>query len=235
MKSKRVRVGNRKRPVAPVVEPLEPRVLFSADVLPGFGPDLLSAGDDPVDDHDWSPPGEQEAVRALPELKTSDVLSEKKFLQNEAATLERTVSLNEIVVEEAVGYLSGDDGVLSTRELVFIDTRTPDFDAMVDDLRSSNPDADFEIIFIDSHEDGIEKIASVLALVEFVDALHIVSHGTGGAVQLGSVTLNAEVINTRSEELSLWSEELSEDADICLLYTSPSPRDGLLSRMPSSA
>ena len=24
-------------------------------------------------------------------------------------------------------------------------------------------------------------------------------------------------------------------ADICLLYTSPSPRDGLLSRMPSSA
>ena len=26
-----------------------------------------------------------------------------------------------------------------------------------------------------------------------------------------------------------------ELADICLLYTSPSPRDGLLSRMPSSA
>ena len=25
------------------------------------------------------------------------------------------------------------------------------------------------------------------------------------------------------------------DADTCLLYTSPSPRDGLLSRMPSSA
>ena len=26
-----------------------------------------------------------------------------------------------------------------------------------------------------------------------------------------------------------------DHADICLLYTSPSPRDGLLSRMPSSA
>ena len=26
-----------------------------------------------------------------------------------------------------------------------------------------------------------------------------------------------------------------EDVQICLLYTSPSPRDGLLSRMPSSA
>ena len=30
---------------------------------------------------------------------------------------------------------------------------------------------------------------------------------------------------------TVWSDE----CDICLLYTSPSPRDGLLSRMPSSA
>ena len=27
----------------------------------------------------------------------------------------------------------------------------------------------------------------------------------------------------------------TEKAELCLLYTSPSPRDGLLSRMPSSA
>ena len=29
--------------------------------------------------------------------------------------------------------------------------------------------------------------------------------------------------------------DILEIPDICLLYTSPSPRDGLLSRMPSSA
>ena len=38
----------------------------------------------------------------------------------------------------------------------------------------------------------------------------------------------------------LWSEKLGktvqvEQPKVCLLYTSPSPRDGLLSRMPSSA
>ena len=34
----------------------------------------------------------------------------------------------------------------------------------------------------------------------------------------------------------LWSDDVrDEDYNICLLYTSPSPRDGLLSRMPSSA
>ena len=31
------------------------------------------------------------------------------------------------------------------------------------------------------------------------------------------------------------NEEMRRDLEGCLLYTSPSPRDGLLSRMPSSA
>ena len=35
--------------------------------------------------------------------------------------------------------------------------------------------------------------------------------------------------------LTVGSHDLSEGDGICLLYTSPSPRDGLLSRMPSSA
>ena len=30
-------------------------------------------------------------------------------------------------------------------------------------------------------------------------------------------------------------ERLTDSSSLCLLYTSPSPRDGLLSRMPSSA
>ena len=38
-----------------------------------------------------------------------------------------------------------------------------------------------------------------------------------------------EEIAIRDSALGVW------EADNCLLYTSPSPRDGLLSRMPSSA
>ena len=36
-------------------------------------------------------------------------------------------------------------------------------------------------------------------------------------------------------ELSTLQEAEVQTCDVCLLYTSPSPRDGLLSRMPSSA
>ena len=45
-------------------------------------------------------------------------------------------------------------------------------------------------------------------------------------------------LNALYEELMWGNEDILEfvaDYENCLLYTSPSPRDGLLSRMPSSA
>ena len=39
----------------------------------------------------------------------------------------------------------------------------------------------------------------------------------------------------KNHEIHNISIEKDQDANFCLLYTSPSPRDGLLSRMPSSA
>ena len=50
--------------------------------------------------------------------------------------------------------------------------------------------------------------------------LHITPAGTGNLL-LGAIRVNGTT--------------LSSDDSSCLLYTSPSPRDGLLSRMPSSA
>ena len=42
--------------------------------------------------------------------------------------------------------------------------------------------------------------------------------------------------DVRNEDyLEIYGDYIGEKAQDCLLYTSPSPRDGLLSRMPSSA
>ena len=48
-------------------------------------------------------------------------------------------------------------------------------------------------------------------------------------------TAEGNVIALASITPSARAEELAAQYRICLLYTSPSPRDGLLSRMPSSA
>ena len=55
---------------------------------------------------------------------------------------------------------------------------------------------------------------------------------------LRDVELTGEVLDSVRhicEDEGITLDETLDDADDCLLYTSPSPRDGLLSRMPSSA
>ena len=44
--------------------------------------------------------------------------------------------------------------------------------------------------------------------------------------------IKKQMIKIINKDMPLRREEVSRD---CLLYTSPSPRDGLLTRMPSSA
>ena len=59
-----------------------------------------------------------------------------------------------------------------------------------------------------------------------IEAISVVENP---AIEEDFVALNSELVELK---------ELNKDKQIllgCLLYTSPSPRDGLLSRMPSSA
>ena len=53
----------------------------------------------------------------------------------------------------------------------------------------------------------------------------------------GKYAVGAYNINNMEQALGLFQGHIDAQAPfiICLLYTSPSPRDGLLSRMPSSA
>ena len=52
---------------------------------------------------------------------------------------------------------------------------------------------------------------------------------------LRQVSKPVEVVGSEEQKLMNDMLDTMYDANGCLLYTSPSPRDGLLSRMPSSA
>ena len=215
MKFKRVKAGIRQSPVVRV-ELLEPRVLYSADVVSGLGINLPS--DDLDKDHDWSPTGEQGSVlpvaesrsvdfetsNLLPVAETGSVDFETDHLLplDESVALQNSPQLEEAIPAESEKLLANDETQL-VKELVFIDARTPDYQIMVDDLRANRLDTEFEIVIIDSNEDGIDKISTTLAGVDSVTAVHIISFGSGSAVQLGSVILDEAVLNERGDELSL--------------------------------
>ena len=78
------------------------------------------------------------------------------------------------------------------------------------------------------------------------DAEDIVSVYTLNATATGSIALDTNVVETSltssssgtvtiDETNAVTLTSVSAQNGFCLLYTSPSPRDGLLSRMPSSA
>ena len=55
-------------------------------------------------------------------------------------------------------------------------------------------------------------------------------------IRRNGVTTPVIIISGRNEDYDfMYGLSLGADDYVCLLYTSPSPRDGLLSRMPSSA
>ena len=64
------------------------------------------------------------------------------------------------------------------------------------------------------------------------EAVNVVPSGKNGSTEY-----SFRIFDDDDDFPDDWEEQSFDDSDwdVCLLYTSPSPRDGLLSRMPSSA
>ncbi len=96
--------------------------------------------------------------------------------------------------------------------LVCIDSNVEDYQSLISGV-SSNA----EVIILDETRDGIEQITERLATKQNIEAIHIISHGSPGAIQLGANTLNSSNIESFSPQLKRWGKALIPGADI-LLY-----------------
>src|SRR4028118_1681740 len=100
----------------------------------------------------------------------------------------------------------------SVSTLVFIDSKVEDYQSLISGV---SPNA--EVIILDETLDGIEQITERLATKQNIEAIHIISHGSPGAVQLGANTLNSSKIESFGPQLKQWRKALIPGADI-LLY-----------------
>ncbi|MEW8228610.1 MAG: DUF4347 domain-containing protein, partial [Candidatus Thiodiazotropha endolucinida] len=106
----------------------------------------------------------------------------------------------------------------STVELVIIDPATPDYQSLVDDLIGQNGNGrSFEIVLLDSAGNGIEQINDILSAYQDLDAVHILSHGSDGGVQLGDAYLNLDSLSANADAIESWREAFSEAGDL-LIY-----------------
>ena len=82
-------------------------------------------------------------------------------------------------------------------------------------VASISPDA--EIIVFDGSRDGVAQISAALAGKSGVSAVHILSHGADGELDLGTTRLTADTLSTYADAIAGWSSALAPGADI-LLY-----------------
>ncbi len=97
-------------------------------------------------------------------------------------------------------------------EIVFVDGAIPDRDAAA----AVAPEG-AEVHVLDPARDEVAQIAEVLAGRTGLDAIHVVSHGGTGYVQLGSDVLWEGTLGAHAEALQAWGAALSEAGDL-LLY-----------------
>ena len=100
-------------------------------------------------------------------------------------------------------------------ELVFVDPATPDYQQLLDDLLSREDDyRQFEVVVLEADRDGVAQISDILAGFRELDAVHIISHGSDGAIRIGNSTLDQSRLDTESEEIESWAR-LSAWTAIC--------------------
>ena len=103
-------------------------------------------------------------------------------------------------------------------EIIFIDTTTPDYELLVADLQAnSTSERVFEIVTINSDQDGIQKISVTLAKHSNVSAVHIISHGSNGNVNIGNTVLNQSTLSDYEEAIANWGNAFTDTGDL-LIY-----------------
>jgi glucose/arabinose dehydrogenase len=104
------------------------------------------------------------------------------------------------------------DRLASGGSLVFIDANLNDYRRLA---ASTQPGS--EVVVLDPNQNGLQQITNTLAGRSGLSAIHLISHGFAGGLQLGNSTIDASTLNNYSGEIQQWSTALSADADI-LLY-----------------
>lgn len=103
-------------------------------------------------------------------------------------------------------------------EVIFVDARVPDYQALIDEITTKAPAGKpIEIIVIAADEDGVSRISDSLDDRLEVSAIHLISHGEAGLVQFGSTWLDAGQLLRRANEVAGWGNALGNDGDL-LIY-----------------
>ena len=103
--------------------------------------------------------------------------------------------------------------IVQSTSIAFIDGAVDDIDVLIGEMGPG-----IDIYVLDSNSDGVEQMAAILNGRTDISAIHIISHGRSGTLDLGSTKLTeASMASGHADEMAIIRASLSENADI-LIY-----------------
>ncbi|MFN6568938.1 DUF4347 domain-containing protein [Dendronalium sp. ChiSLP03b] len=95
--------------------------------------------------------------------------------------------------------------------IIFIDRAVVGYESLIAGIQPGT-----SVVILDSTRDGVEQITQALQGGEY-QSVQIISHGSEGSLQIGATQLNANNLNSYTNQLQQWRNYLTDNADI-LLY-----------------
>jgi len=120
------------------------------------------------------------------------------------------------------------------RELVIVNPNLPDYSQLTADLQGSDNGRTFDVMVLEADQDGIEQVSEILAARSDLAAVHFITHGADGQIQLGNSWLNANSLQQNRESVAGWGSALTGEGDF-LFYgcnvAADSPGQSLLNEI----
>ena len=183
MKKNRNKTADHGRRCNIIVEPLEPRTLFSADVF------SASLALDLTPDHSLEQQNRlatiaQSGLSVVDDKAHAHSIEHREVLHqigdlvntNEAGSRDSSPQIPDEQLSIDITNYQLDNG--PPHQLIFIDARVDDSEILLQDLiNNSQSDTDFNIIYLDDGSDGIDAITSALSEQsdQTYDAVHIIT------------------------------------------------------------
>ncbi len=98
------------------------------------------------------------------------------------------------------------------KEVVFIEDNVTDYQTLIDGAKEG-----VEVVLLDSTQDGLAQMVQWAQTHSGYDAIHLITHGAEGQIDLGDLKLNSTVLNSREADLSVLGAALNKEGDL-LLY-----------------
>ncbi|MCA9149816.1 MAG: DUF4347 domain-containing protein, partial [Planctomycetales bacterium] len=185
---------------------LEDRVLFSGTPL-ALADDLNAVDNADAPDVSWPDDGD-----LWSSLDPADVAAPVDAADAGIESIQLLESLDQLIGTE-LSSASSTEAV----ELIVVDGSVHDADQLIDLILQDLGDVTaqhYEVLRLDGNLDGVAQITAALRDLNNVSAIHVISHGTDGQVQLGAEHLDLGGLQQYAADIESWRLLLTDDADV---------------------